>query len=94
MRIFNICNFNKCNYKVILISFGIGIICFIINKYTSSKLDFSNIDKFSTSSIITRMTTDVTNVQNIFPDAEFLPNDFKSDCEVLGAFCILLNILV
>ncbi len=27
---------------------------------------FSNIDKFSTSSLITRMTTDVTNVQNAF----------------------------
>ena len=30
------------------------------------KFSFSNIDKFSTSSIITRLTTDVTNVQNAF----------------------------
>ena len=27
---------------------------------------FSNIDKFSTSSLITRLTTDVTNVQNAY----------------------------
>lgn len=27
---------------------------------------FSNIDKFSTASIVTRLTTDVTNVQNAF----------------------------
>ena len=30
------------------------------------KFSFSNIDKFKTSSIITRLTTDVTNVQNAF----------------------------
>lgn len=29
---------------------------------------FANIDKFSTSSIVTRLTTDVTNVQNAFMD--------------------------
>ena len=29
--VFEICNFNSCNYKVILISFGIGIVCFFIN---------------------------------------------------------------
>ena len=27
---------------------------------------FSNIDKFSTAGLVTRMTTDVTNVQNAF----------------------------
>ncbi|HVY54768.1 MAG TPA: ABC transporter transmembrane domain-containing protein, partial [Thermodesulfobacteriota bacterium] len=30
------------------------------------ELSFSNIDKFSTDSIITRLTTDITNVQNAF----------------------------
>lgn len=35
-EIFNICNFNKCNYKVILISFGLGLVCFIINIAVSS----------------------------------------------------------
>ncbi|MBO7662771.1 MAG: ABC transporter ATP-binding protein [Clostridia bacterium] len=34
--------------------------------YAIQDFSFSNIDKFSTSSIITRLTTDVTNVQNSF----------------------------
>ncbi|MBQ9252395.1 MAG: ABC transporter ATP-binding protein [Clostridia bacterium] len=34
--------------------------------YDIQDYSFSNIDKFSTSSIITRLTTDVTNVQNAF----------------------------
>ena len=34
--------------------------------YHIQDYSFSNIDKFSTSSIITRLTTDVTNVQNAF----------------------------
>ncbi len=34
--------------------------------YSVQKFSFSNIDKFSTASIITRLTTDVTNVQNAF----------------------------
>ena len=34
--------------------------------YNIQDFSFSNIDKFSTSSIITRLTTDVTNVQNAF----------------------------
>ena len=34
--------------------------------YGIQEYSFSNIDKFSTSSIITRLTTDVTNVQNAF----------------------------
>jgi ATP-binding cassette subfamily B protein len=34
--------------------------------YNVQTFSFSNIDKFSTSSIITRLTTDVTNVQNSF----------------------------
>ena len=34
--------------------------------YTIQDYSFSNIDKFSTSSIITRLTTDVSNVQNAF----------------------------
>ena len=34
--------------------------------YHIQNYSFSNIDKFSTSSIITRLTTDVTNVQNSF----------------------------
>ena len=34
--------------------------------YNVQKFSFSNIDKFSTASIITRLTTDVTNVQTAF----------------------------
>ncbi|MBE6021533.1 MAG: ABC transporter ATP-binding protein [Clostridiales bacterium] len=34
--------------------------------YNVQTFSFSNIDKFSTASIITRLTTDVTNVQNAF----------------------------
>ncbi len=34
--------------------------------YKVQEFSFSNIDKFSTASIITRLTTDVTNVQNAF----------------------------
>lgn len=34
--------------------------------YNVQKFSFSNIDKFSTASIITRLTTDVTNLQNAF----------------------------
>ena len=36
--------------------------------YNVQNFAFSNIDKFSTPSIITRMTTDVTNVQMAFQD--------------------------
>ena len=34
--------------------------------YKVQTFSFANIDKFSTSSIVTRLTTDVTNVQNAF----------------------------
>jgi len=34
--------------------------------YNVQNFSFSNIDKFSTASIITRLTTDVTNIQNAF----------------------------
>ena len=34
--------------------------------YNVQDFSFSNIDKFSTSSLVTRMTTDVTNVQNAY----------------------------
>lgn len=34
--------------------------------YNVQNFSFSNIDKFSTSSIITRLTTDITNVQNAY----------------------------
>lgn len=34
--------------------------------YTIQSYSFENIDKFSTSSLVTRMTTDVTNVQNAY----------------------------
>lgn len=34
--------------------------------YNVQNFSFANIDKFSTSSIVTRLTTDVTNVQNAF----------------------------
>ena len=36
---------------------------------------FSNIDKYSTAGLVTRMTTDVTNVQNC------LPNDYSCGCQ-------------
>ena len=34
--------------------------------YKVQNFSFANIDKFSTSSLVTRLTTDVTNVQNAF----------------------------
>ena len=34
--------------------------------YKVQKFSFSNVDKFSTSSLVTRLTTDVTNVRNSF----------------------------
>ena len=34
--------------------------------YKVQQFSFSNIDKFSTSSLVTRMTTDVTNIQNAY----------------------------
>ena len=34
--------------------------------YNVQNFSFSNIDKFSTASIVTRLTTDVTNVQNAY----------------------------
>ena len=34
--------------------------------YKIQQFSFSNIDKFSTSSLVTRMTTDVTNIQNAY----------------------------
>lgn len=34
--------------------------------YRAQTFSFSNIDKFSTGGIITRLTTDVTNIQNAF----------------------------
>ena len=34
--------------------------------YAVQKYSFSNIDKFSTGSIVTRLTTDVSNIQNVF----------------------------
>lgn len=34
--------------------------------YNVQKFSFSNIDKFSTASIVTRLTTDITNVQNAY----------------------------
>lgn len=34
--------------------------------YKIQQYSFANIDKFSTSSIVTRLTTDVTNVQNAY----------------------------
>ena len=34
--------------------------------YRVQEFSFSNIDRFSTASLVTRLTTDVTNVQNAF----------------------------
>lgn len=34
--------------------------------YNVQNFSFANIDKFSTASIVTRLTTDVTNVQNAY----------------------------
>ena len=50
------CNFFKCNYKVILISFAIGLLCFFVNLAVSSLfngiLSFTGYDfsKFSSGS--------------------------------------------
>ncbi len=41
-------------------------ICVTICTINVQNFSFSNIDKFSTGSIVTRLTTDVTNVQNAF----------------------------
>ena len=48
---------------------GIGRFCEEFEKdmfYNVQNFSFSNIDKFSASSIVTRLTTDITNVQNAY----------------------------
>ncbi len=64
-----------------ILSLGLGAICGILGAragsgfaknlrkdlyYKVQNFSFANIDKFSTSSIVTRLTTDVTNVQQAF----------------------------
>ena len=46
--------------------------------YTVQNYSFTNIDKFSTSSIVTRLTTDVTNVQNAYIDPRWENNPESS----------------
>ena len=36
--------------------------------YNVQEFSFSNIDKFSTASLVTRLTTDISNIQNAYPD--------------------------
>ena len=51
---------------------------------------FSNIDKFSTNSLLTRMTTDVTNVQNAF--TMILRVAFKAPVSILCALVLAFSI--
>lgn len=69
VQVFKTCNYYKCNYKVVLISFGIGVLCFFINIAVSSLfngiLSFTGYDfnKFSSSSDSSNMS-----VGNFFID--------------------------
>ena len=43
-----------------------GMVAVVMGDDNIQRFSFSNIDKFSTAGLITRMTTDVTNVQNAY----------------------------
>ena len=55
------------------------------------EFSFSNIDRFSTASLVTRLTTDVTNVQNAYQ--MLIRGAFRSPIMLVAAliFCIRLN---
>lgn len=52
---------------------------------------FSNIDKFSTAGLVTRMTTDVTNVQNAFQMALIIATRAPITLVVSMGMCIFLS---
>ena len=54
---------------------------------------FSNIDKFSTASIVTRLTTDTTNVQNAFQMLMRMVVSFSISRDISMTFLIILPIL-
>ena len=54
--------------------------------YNVQNFSFSNIDKFSTGSIVTRLTTDVTNVQNAFQ----MCTRIAVRCPVMLAFALFM----
>lgn len=51
---------------------------------------FSNVDKFSTSSLVTRMTTDITNLQNAFMMA--IRSLFRAPIMLISAFFMAFSI--
>ena len=53
--------------------------------YNVQGFSFSNIDKFSTSSLVTRLTTDVTNVQNSY--MMIVRTAFRSPAMII--FCMI-----
>ncbi len=58
--------------------------------YRIQEFSFSNIDKFSTSSLVTRMTTDVTNVQNAYQT--ILRMAFRAPCMMIFAMVMSFQI--
>jgi len=58
--------------------------------YNVQNFSFSNIDKFSTASIVTRLTTDVTNVQNAYQ--MIIRNAIRAPMTLLFAFIVSFNI--
>ena len=54
--------------------------------YNVQNFSFSNIDKFSTGSIVTRLTTDVTNVQNAFQ----MCTRIAVRCQVMLVFALFM----
>ena len=52
---------------------------------------FSNIDKFSTAGLVTRMTTDVTNVQNAFQMALIIATRAPITLMVSMVMCVLIS---
>ncbi len=57
--------------------------------YSTQKYSFENIDKFQTSSLVTRMTTDVTNVQNAY--MMLIRTAIRAPLMLLFAFAMALS---
>lgn len=58
--------------------------------YNVQSFSFSNIDKFSTSSLVTRLTTDVTNVQNAYQ--MIVRAAFRSPCMIVFSLIMAFRI--
>ena len=58
--------------------------------YKIQNYSFANIDKFSTSSLVTRMTTDVTNVQNSYQ--MILRMAFRAPCMMIFAMVMSFRV--